>query len=67
MEAELHLVLVQSVNSSGSQGEDAIMEVVTFQHGAQKITFFTRDSKGAEKPAGNYNWSIVKNNASTET
>jgi type VI secretion system secreted protein Hcp len=67
MQAELHLVMVQSVNSAGSQGSDEVVEVVTFQHGAQKITFFTRDSKGEDQSAGEYNWSIVKNNASTET
>lgn len=68
MQAELHLVMVQSINAAGSQGENSVMEVVTLQYGAQKILFFTRDSKGAEKQAGEeHNWSIVKNNASTET
>ena len=61
------LVMVGSINWSGSDGDDICTEEVVFQYGAMKIEYFQqmKDGKMVKAPPGQGEaiWSRVKNKA----
>jgi type VI secretion system secreted protein Hcp len=65
MQAKLYTVLVQSVTSSASGGEDRLTENLTFRHASHEIQFYTQSNTGAEVVAGApTTWNQVTNSGS---
>ena len=65
MKFEMHLVMVQDISWSGSDGDDICEETVVLQFGAIKIQYYPQDKKGKMGTPKEALWSRVKNNAST--
>ena len=66
MKFEMHLVMVQDISWSGSDGDDVCEETVIFQYGAIAITYTPQDKEGKDKPKMLTRWSRVKNMNSVE-
>ena len=64
MKFELHLVMVQDISWSGSDGDDVCEETVILQYGAIKIHYMAQDSKGKMGAPKEAMWNRVKNNKS---
>jgi type VI secretion system secreted protein Hcp len=58
---EMNEVMVTSVSTGGSGGEDRLTENVTLNFAKVKFEYFIQDEKGAGKAAGQYGWDIAKN------
>lgn len=63
MKITLTDVLVSAVSTGGSQGEERYTENVTLNFAKFKVEYFTQDSKGTGKAAGNASWNIAANKA----
>jgi type VI secretion system secreted protein Hcp len=58
---ELGTVLVQSLNMSGSDGDDVVEEDVKLVYGSQKTTYYKQDAQGNLTEAGVFLWSVISN------
>jgi type VI secretion system secreted protein Hcp len=56
-------VLVSSVSTGGSGGEDRLTENVTLHFGEVKYEYFVQDEKGTTKSGGVFAWNIAENSA----
>jgi type VI secretion system secreted protein Hcp len=54
-------VLITSLSTGGSGGEDRLTENVTLNFAKVKVEYKLQDEKGAGKPAGNMTWDIAAN------
>jgi type VI secretion system secreted protein Hcp len=61
IEMTLKEVIVSSVSTGGSGGEDRLTENVTLNFGEIKFEYFKQDSKGATASAGMFSWDIARN------
>jgi len=61
LKIEMTEVLVSSVSTGGSGGEDRLTENVTINFAAVKVEYFKQDDKGVGKAAGQLNFSIAEN------
>jgi type VI secretion system secreted protein Hcp len=61
LKVELTEVLVTSVQTGGSGGEDRLTENVTLNFAKVKVEYFAQDEKGVGKAAGEYCWNIAEN------
>ncbi len=57
----LNEVLVTSVSTGGSGGEDRLTENVTLNFAKVKVEYQEQDEKGGGKPAGDYTYNIAEN------
>lgn len=68
MELELHLAMLQSINTGAASGEDYLSENIEFQYGAVKISVIPYDERtGEAKDPVEAEWSRVLNKATTDT
>lgn len=66
MQFHMHLVMVQDISWSGSDGDDICEETVIFKFGAIQIRYYKQDRYGKmDSKASEALWSFVKNNQST--
>lgn len=65
LQMDMHLVLVESIQTEGTNGDDATLEEIVIKHGAQKVEFFRQKMDGSEESAGSSEWSVVLNEATT--
>lgn len=63
LEITMKEVLVSSVSSGGSGGEDRLTENVTLNFGQVKVEYFKQDKTGATKSSGVFDWDIAGNAA----
>jgi type VI secretion system secreted protein Hcp len=54
-------LIVTSVSTGGSGGEDRLTENVSINFAKVKVEYFAQDAKGKVSPAGDYTWNIAKN------
>lgn len=54
-------VIVSSVQTGGSGGEDRLTENVSLNFAKVKVEYKEQQTDGSGKPAGNYGWNIVGN------
>lgn len=54
-------ILVSSVSTGGSGGEDRLTENISLNFTKFKLEYFVQDEKGAGKPAGELGWDIAAN------
>lgn len=54
-------LIVTSVSTGGSGGEDRLTENVTLNFAKVKFEYQEQDEKGGGKPAGEYGWDIAAN------
>jgi type VI secretion system secreted protein Hcp len=67
MKFHMHLVMVQDISWSGSDGDDICEETVIFKFGAILIHYFKQDRFGKmDSKASEAMWSFVKNKNSIE-
>ena len=59
----LENILVSSVSTGGSGGEETFTENITLNFAKFKTEYFTQDEKGMGKAAGNASWDIPANKA----
>lgn len=59
----LQEVLVTSVSTGGSGGEDRLTENVTLNFAKVTYDYYVQDGKGAMKSAGTFDWNIAENAA----
>jgi type VI secretion system secreted protein Hcp len=58
IQIDLEHVLIASVSTGGSGGEDRLTENVTLNFAKVKFEYFKQDDKGAVKSAGEMTWDI---------
>lgn len=63
LEITLKSVLVTSLSTGGSGGEDRLTEHVTLNFGDVTFDYFVQDSKGTTASAGAFHYDIAKNTA----
>jgi len=63
IEITMKEVLVSSLSTGGSGGEDRLTENVTLNFAEVKFEYFIQDDKGATKSGGDLNWNIAGNAA----
>ena len=61
LEITLDEVIVTSVSTGGSGGEDRLTENVTLNFAKVAFDYFKQDSKGATASAGIFKWNIAEN------
>jgi type VI secretion system secreted protein Hcp len=61
IEITMERVIVSSVSTGGSGGEDRLTENVTLNFGKVKFENFVQDAKGATTSGGEFGWDISKN------
>lgn len=61
LKIELTEVMVTSVSTGGSGGEDRLTENVTLNFAKVKVEYFAQDEKGIGKAAGQYTYNIAEN------
>jgi len=61
MEITMDKVLVTSVSTGGSGGEDRLTENVTLNFAQVKVEYFTQNEKGVTASAGIFTWDIAGN------
>jgi type VI secretion system secreted protein Hcp len=61
IEITMEPVIVTSVSTGGSGGEDRLTENVTLNFGKVKFELFTQDGKGSTASAGELNYDISQN------
>ena len=61
LKIELTEVMVTSVSTGGSGGEDRLTENVTLNFAKVKLEYFVQDEKGGGKAAGQYTYNIAEN------
>lgn len=54
-------LIVTSVSTGGSGGEDRLTENVSLNFAKVKVEYFSQDAKGKVAPAGDYTWNIATN------
>lgn len=54
-------IMVSSVSTGGSGGEDRLTENVTLNFSKVAVEYFVQDAKGAGKAAGSFTWDIAGN------
>jgi type VI secretion system secreted protein Hcp len=54
-------LMVSSVSTGGSGGEDRLTENVTLNFSKVAVEYFVQDDKGAGKAAGSFTWDIAAN------
>lgn len=63
IEYTLKKVMVSSVSTGGSGGEDRLTESVTLNFAEVKYEYFMQDEKGVTKSGGVFAWNIAENAA----
>ena len=63
IEITMKKVIISSVSTGGSGGEDRLMENVTLNFAEVKFEYFKQDEKGKTASAGICAWNIEKNEA----
>ena len=58
---KLKNVMVSSVSTGGSGGEDRLTENVTLNFNFVEYSYVEQDEKGGGKPAKDFKWDIAKN------
>jgi type VI secretion system secreted protein Hcp len=58
---ELTEVLVTSVSTGGSGGEDRLIENVSLNFAKVKLTYFLTKPGGTSEPGGSFTWDIAAN------
>ena len=61
MEITMEKVLVTSVSTGGSGGEDRLTENITLNFAQVKVEYFTQNEKGVTASAGIFTWDIAGN------
>tara|TARA_B110000908_G_scaffold150875_1_gene185206 strand:+ start:539 stop:1132 length:594 start_codon:yes stop_codon:yes gene_type:complete len=62
LQMDYYHVVIQSVKTAGSDGDEILNEDVVFKHGSQRLQFFTQNSEtGAEEPPWEAQWSVIEN------
>ena len=61
MEITMEKVLVTSVSTGGSGGEDRLTENITLNFAQVKVEYFTQNEKGVTASAGIFTWDISGN------
>jgi type VI secretion system secreted protein Hcp len=61
LEIEMKTVLISSISTGGSGGEDRLTENVTLNFAQVRFEYFTQNEKGATASGGKLNWDIAKN------
>ena len=61
IEVTLKEVIVSSLSTGGSGGEDRLTENVSLNFAKVKFEYFLQDDKGATKSGGDLNWDIAGN------
>ncbi len=61
IEVTMKEVLVSSLSTGGSGGEDRLTENVSLNFAKVKLEYFMQDDKGATKSGGDLNWDIAGN------
>lgn len=61
VEITMSKVIITSVSTGGSGGEDRFTENITLNFAEIKFENFKQDDKGITKTAGNLNWNIAEN------
>jgi type VI secretion system secreted protein Hcp len=61
LQIDMEEVIVTSVSTGGSGGEDKLTENVTLNFAKVKYEYFTQTDKGATASAGEFNWNIAEN------
>ncbi len=61
MEITMEKVLVTSVSTGGSGGEDRLTENITLNFAQCKVEYFTQNEKGVTASAGIFTWDIAGN------
>jgi len=61
LQIDMEDVLVSSVSTGGSGGEDRLTENVSLNFARVKFDYFKQDKTGATASAGIFNWDIQKN------
>ena len=61
MEITMDKVLVTSLSTGGSGGEDRLTENITLNFAEVKVEYFTQNEKGVTASAGVFNWNIAGN------
>ncbi|MDE2081620.1 MAG: type VI secretion system tube protein Hcp [Burkholderiales bacterium] len=56
---EMDEVMITSVSTGGSGGEDRLTENVTLNFAKVKFDYYVQDDKGATKSAGTFHWDIA--------
>jgi len=63
IEITMETVIVTSVSTGGSGGEDRLTENVTLNFAKVSFDYFKQDAKGATASAGVFKWNIAENAA----
>ena len=63
IQIDMETVIVTSVSTGGSGGEDRLTENVTLNFAKVAFEYFKQDAKGAVASAGKFTWDIAKNAA----
>jgi len=63
IEITMEQVLVTSLSTGGSGGEDRLTENVTLNFSKVKFEYMTQDTKGVTAPGGEFVWHIAENAA----
>ena len=58
---ELENILVSSISTGGSGGEERLTENVTLNFGIVKLAYKTQDDTGKQADGGDYAWNITEN------
>jgi type VI secretion system secreted protein Hcp len=58
---QLENILISSISTGGSGGEDRFTESVTFNFAKVKMEYWTQTEKGAKGDNKNFGWDIAKN------
>jgi type VI secretion system secreted protein Hcp len=61
LKIKMHEILVSSVSTGGSGGEDKLTENVSLNFAKVTVEYALQDDKGGSSPAGNYTWNIAEN------
>jgi len=64
IEITMEEVIVTSLSTGGSGGQDRLTENVTLNFSKVKFQYFKQNSKGAMEPTGEFSYDIAKNDAS---
>lgn len=61
LKIEMNKVMVTSVSTGGSGGEDRLTENITLNFAEVKVTYLEQDEKGKEKGQAPFGWDLAKN------
>ena len=61
LKIDLENILVSSISTGGSGGEERLTENVTLNFGQVKLAYKTQDDKGLAADGGDYGWNITAN------